>query len=122
MKGPLFHFKTDAESRVGRGCHLYASHFVPEVVRILWAAGRSAPKNCSIVRCTEGYRSVGNDRDLHEECRAFDFTGESRAGWRLTHAELVGMAEVMRELLGPSYDVICHGEESNFHIHVEYDP
>ena len=123
--GPRVIFKDDRDSSIGRGCRLYSNHFVQHNMNIFVAAVGSFSKrnNISVIRITEGWRDIRNDRrDLHEECRAFDFTAEEKDGNRLSFTQYELVAADIRIALGSDYDVIVHGNGSNLHIHIEYDP
>ena len=122
-KGPRIVFKDDRDSSVGRGCVLYAGNLRPEVLAIVLAAAQTAPplkENTLVV--SEGYRSVRDSRDLHKELRAFDISLNQiqDPGNIVITAEI--WADNIRGELGPSYDVLAHGEGANFHLHIELDP
>lgn len=120
--GPRIYFKRDEESSVGRGAILYAAHFVPEVSVMVWAVARSCTALIAEVWVTEAYRDIRDERDMHEECRALDFTFRTSSGARPGDDYYEDAAMEAAKLLGPDYDLICHGEGAGFHIHVEYDP
>ena len=128
-KGPRAIFKDDRDSSIKRGCVLYAASFEPAVIAIVQAALLSAPKMVGdYVLFSEGWRSLqhGKVRDRHSECCAFDISlnnlrdhtgGQARGeiAWR--------WVDNMKLILGGMmYDFDVHGEGSNNHIHVEYDP
>ena len=121
-KGPRVHFKRDDESSVGRGAVLHAAHFRPEIASMIWAFARSCPSWVAEVWVTEGYRSIRKSRDLHEECRALDFTARRSSGFRPLVDEYELIAQACRALLGPDYDIITHGDGANLHVHMELDP
>lgn len=124
MRGPRFHFKRDAESSIGRGCHLYSGHFRPEIAKIFHAAGETADPNWSDITWTEGDRpKIRKGRDLHPEGRALDISLNHIEG---DYAERRRQGEAwaarMRLALGHDYQIEVHGEGRNLHIHVELDP
>ena len=120
--GPRLLIKRDEESSVGRGAQLYAAHLVPEMARVMWACCRCCDTFISEVWVTEAYRKIRTDRDLHEECRALDFTLRTSTGARPAEMVYRDVGDRMVAVLGPDYDVVVHGESANLHIHAEYDP
>jgi hypothetical protein len=120
--GPRILVKRDEESSVGRGAMLYGAHFRPEMAIIVWAAARSAPTRAHELHITEGYRSIRDARDLHEELRALDITFRLPHNMLPTKEEYDAIGQRMRLLLGPDHDVIVHGADSNRHVHCELDP
>ena len=120
--GPRIYFKRDEESGVGRGAHIYGAHFCPEIAHIVWAVARSCSHVIAELWVTEGYRDIRDERDMHEECRAFDFTFRTSSGNRPGEVFYDDIAEDASRLLGPDYDVVVHGTGANLHIHIEYDP
>lgn len=117
-------FKDDRDSQVGRGCVLYAGHFRPEVIAIVYCAALEAPetKDGEIV-VSEGYRDIRNSRDLHEELRAFDFSLNGVNGDHDFRAAVgVQWADRTNRRLGPGYHTAVHGIGSNLHMHIELDP
>ena len=122
--GPRVIFKDDRDSASGRGCRMFAAHFTHYVMAILihGVQAFSLDKTVKVIRLTEGHRHIRDTRDLHEECRAFDFTAEMEEGTRIPRAAYERVGHQMRKWLGSDYDVIVHGEGTNLHIHAEYDP
>lgn len=122
--GPRVIFKDDRDSSIGRGCQLFATHFVPVMMEMLRHCIQAFANNkaVAVVRVTEGWRSIRTSRDLHEDCRALDFTAELASGARVPIDVYASVAAQMRRWLGQDFDVIVHGQGSNLHIHVEYDP
>lgn len=118
-------FKRDEESSVGRGAVLFRAHFRPEMALIIYWALNSAPEELgSEMWVTEGFRNIRNTRDLHEECRAFDFdcTRIEAHSFADQH-EIARMWGIfLQEELGPDYQVVLHGGEDSLHLHVELDP
>lgn len=123
-KGPRIVFKDDRDSAIGRGCILHRGSLRPEVMAIVIAAARTAPPlEGNVLIVSEGWRNIREQRDLHEELRAFDISVHNiiiLSEPRRAHAEL--WAERMSEDLGGEYDVVLHGEGSNLHIHGEFEP
>jgi hypothetical protein len=121
-------FKTDPESAIGRGAVLYRKHFEPHMAILLEgmaAAVEDRLPAAKTLRVTEGWRPVREPgkRDLHTELRAFDFTIEYIRNIRATLDEYRTVAEHCRAIVGDAdYDFLVHGEDSNLHIHAEYDP
>lgn len=122
--GPRVIVKDDRDSSIGRGCQLYAVHFVPVVMDLMRHAVQAFAlnKRVATIRWTEGWRSIRTSKDCHENCRAIDFTAEDADGKRLSRAEYESVAGQMRKWLGQDYDVLAHGEGLGLHIHAEYDP
>jgi len=117
-------FKDDRDSSIGRGAVLRTEHILnPRVMRIVEAAADTLPKEADgILRITEGWRPPLHEGDLHSEFLAFDLGLHFISV--LPRRVNVGSAWVARlkSKLGDDYDVVMHGEGSNLHIHVEYDP
>ena len=124
LLGPRVIFKDDRDSSIGRGCQLFAAHFVPVVMELLTRSVQAfaGNKRVATIRVTEGWRSIRTARDLHEHCRALDFTAEDGDGKRISRAEYDQVGVQIRRWLGQNYDVVVHGEGLGLHIHVEYDP
>jgi len=123
--GPRVIFKDDRDSSSGRGCRLYSNHFTSFNMLMLVSAVQAFTErpNIGVIRFTEGWRDIRNDRlDLHEECRAFDVTAEDTSKNRFTYTQYEIVAQKIRFLVGPGYDIVVHGEGSNLHIHMEFDP
>jgi hypothetical protein len=120
--GPRIHVKNDSESSIGRGCILHGAHFRPEIAKIVWSASRAAPPRTETLVLSEGYRDIRHTRDMHEELRALDITFRLGADMLPTLDEYAAVVARMKALLGPDYDVLVHGENSNRHIHCELDP
>ena len=120
-------FKRDSESQVGRGAVTYGAHFRPEMALILEKAAYTAPHEdleLGEMWVTEGWRNIRTSRDLHKELRAFDISctriKAQHHPMRYTIAD--AWAQRLRKALGPSYQVVLHGGESNLHLHIELDP
>jgi len=123
-RGPRVFVKRDEESSVGRGAILYGAHWRPEIAAIVWAAcvaSKDVSPGIKEVILTEGYRDIRDTRDLHEELRALDITFRLDHQLRPTLGEYARLRDRMKELLGPDYDVLAHGEDTQLHIHSEYD-
>lgn len=122
--GPRVIFKDDRDSKIGRGCQLFAAHFVPVVMDLLRHGVQAFALDPTVrtIRVTEGWRAIRTSKDLHESCRALDFTAEAEGGQRISHAQYDSIAAQMARWLGQNYDVIAHGTGSNLHIHAEFDP
>ena len=122
--GPRIHFKTDAQSSIGRGAVMMSGHFRPEIARIIWAAGVTADPMWTDITISEGDRpKIRPGRDLHPELRALDISLNHLAGDVSTHRKAgEAWAERIRDLLGPDYQVVVHGGEWNLHLHIELDP
>lgn len=120
--GPRIYWKRDEESSSGRGAQGYAAHYTPEMARIVWAVARSCDSFVAEVWITEAFRNIRDSRDLHEECRALDFTLRTASGSRPAEMVYRDVGDRVQAILGPDYDVVVHGEGANLHIHVEYDP
>lgn len=121
--GPRILFKTDAQSSIGRGAVLFWEHFRPHMAVIIECVGRACQQQQigDEVTVTEGWRKIRPQRDCHEERAAFDFTiEEDDVRIPFDHYRIV--ANVVKHMLGPKYDVIVHGEGMNLHIHIEFDP
>jgi hypothetical protein len=124
MKGPRIVFKDDRDSRVGRGCHLHAGHFRPEMAKVIYEAALTAPREADVMVVSEGWRHIRDSRDLHEEGRAFDLSLNIVTGLSFDQRKTMGTewSNRLRAKLGRDYDVIVHGDGGNLHIHVELDP
>lgn len=122
-KGPRIIFKDDRDSTIGRGCVLYGAHLRPEVIAIVIACARTAPPlrdNTMVV--SEGHRSIRGNRDLHKELRAFDISCNQIPNDAKREELARNWARRIEHELSLDYDVIAHGEGSNFHLHIELDP
>ena len=124
--GPRFIVKRDSESSIGRGCILLTAHFRPEIACIPWAIGQAVMQlgyAIPEIWITEGFRPWdGDDRDLHPELRALDFTLVMEDGSRATESQYQNVASLAAETLGRDYQLPTHGEGWNLHIHAELDP
>lgn len=122
--GPRVIVKDDRDSSIGRGCQLYAAHFVPVVMEMMqrMVQAFALRHDCKTIRMTEGWRNIRDRRDCHEEARAIDWTAEHADGSRFEAWEYDIVASQARKWLGQNYDVIVHGQGLGLHIHVEYDP
>lgn len=129
MRGPRIIFKDDRDSSIGRGCVLYGAHFRPEVICIVKAVVDTVSEaypGLAGITFSEGHRHIRDTRDLHEECRALDFSRHSTHGDGSTvsfsESQLHQLAIGISERLGLDYFVLVHGEGANMHIHIELDP
>jgi hypothetical protein len=123
MKGPRIIFKDDRDSGVGRGAHLHAGHFRPEMARVIYEAGRTAPHGVKAIVISEAWRSIRETRDLHKEGRAFDLSLNVVEGdFAARKASGDDWGNRLRMKLGPDYDIKVHGSGANLHIHIELDP
>jgi len=123
-RGPRIHFKRDEESPIGRGAVLHGAHFRSEIAVMIWAACRGSDGfDWPDLWVTEGWRPAGDRRDLHSELRALDISCRHIAGDQAERERIAGeWAQQVAGLLGPDYDVVVHGAQSNLHLHVELDP
>lgn len=121
--GPRVIFKDDRDSSIGRGAFMRGGHFRPEMAIIIWAMAASAPAGLSEIVVTEGWRDGDG---LHPQLRALDFRMIYEELAPMSLGEIAGFSQawVRRagDLLGPDYQVILHGQGSNFHAHWELDP
>jgi hypothetical protein len=106
------------------------AHFQPHVAAITMAALETAPTMTDgIVWITEAYRKIRSTLDFHELCAGLDFrcknifVSDTQTA-ALLNREDIGRqwAERMSAKLGPDYDCVAHGQNENFHLHVEFDP
>ena len=134
-KGPRLIIKADwtKNGQPMRGCHLTQGNTRPEVWAIAQAAMATAPVGLDVVEITEGHREIRDTLDFHELNGAFDFSlrrvceavgllddVENRK--RVGDAWAARMQVYLHDHLGPFYDVECHGDGWNIHIHGELHP
>lgn len=135
-KGPRLLIKPDwidGKRKPRRGCILTQGNTRPEVWAIVQAAMATAPEGLDVVEVTEGWRDIRDTLDFHELNNAFDFSlrrlcealgiensyaNRYREGTRWA----ARMQAWLREHVGPGYDVECHGEGANVHVHGELHP
>jgi len=123
-RGPRIIFKDDRDSSIGRGCVIYQGMLRPEIMCMVAAAAETAPDGMEEMNVSEGWRSVRNYRDLHEDQRAWDIS--ARGVVAVDDDELLYWMEMwadnIQEQLGPPYTVVVHDTGSGLHIHIELDP
>ncbi len=129
-RGPRVIFKDDRDSSIGRGCVIYQGMLRPESICMVAAAAGTAPDGMEEMNVSEGWRdSRDDDRDLHEELRAWDISArgtydieDDPYGYERLHKHMSAWADRIREKLGPAYTVVVHDTGSGLHIHIELDP
>ena len=134
-KGPRLIIKADWErdGRPMRGCILTRGNTRPEVWAIVEAALATAPAGLAEVEVSEGWRDIRDALDWHELNGAFDFSlrrvcAAARCADTVPHRRREGvrwanrMQDELADRYGPLYDVECHGEGWNIHIHAELHP
>ena len=99
------------------GVRINGAHFDSEIVRILDAARKTAPKmERDAVWVTSANDSRHMDQSLHYKNQAFDIRIYNIVGD--IHYEAQRWAERLQQELGSDYDVIYELD----HIHVEFQP
>lgn len=101
--------------QVKQGVDLTGLH--PDITRMIWPIAEifaGHKKHCVI---TSARRPRIGKNSWHQFGRALDFRAN-----HLTPAEQARIYSDIREICGPQYDVILHGEGDNIHYHVEFDP
>ncbi len=127
-RGPRVIFKDDRDSNIGRGCVIYQGMLRPECIIMVAAAAETAPFGMEEMHVSEGWRDERDERDLHEELRAWDIS--ARGVPQLSAVPLPSdtkrtideWAERIKAKLGPEYTVLDHDTGSGLHIHIELDP
>jgi len=123
-RGPRVIFKDDRDSSIGRGCIIYQGMLRPEIMCMVAAAAETAPTGMKVMNVSEGWRdSRDDDRDLHEELRAWDISVRGMPGFSPDRPhEMKEWAKRIQNKLGPAYTAVVHDTGSGLHIHIELDP
>ena len=124
-RGPRIIFKDDRDSSIGRGCVIYQGMLRPEIMCMVAAAAETAPAGMEEMNVSEGWRdSRDDDRDLHEELRAWDISARGVPAHDTAELrwEMERWATRIQAKLGPAYTVVVHDSGSGLHIHIELDP
>lgn len=129
-RGPRVIFKDDRDSNIRRGCVIYQGMLRPEIICMVAAAAETAPFGMEEMNVSEGWRDSRDDeRDLHEELRAWDISARgiglpvsAAPGFVNRRQGMKEWAAQIRRKLGPAYTVVVHDTGSGLHIHIELDP
>ncbi len=127
-QGPRIIMKDDRDSSIGRGCVIYQGMLRPEIICMVAAAAETAPSGMEEMHVSEGWRSIRDSRDLHEELRAWDIS--ARGMPEILYAaiddevqmQIENWATRIARKLGSAYTVVVHDTGSGLHIHIELDP
>lgn len=117
---------TDARGNPRRGCILTAGNTRPEVWAIVRAALRTSPPGLQSVTLSEGFRYIRETLDRHNTNDAFDISlrdisDDLTIRTEEGHAWAGRIAVDLEYREEASYDIACHGEDWNVHIHGEQD-
>jgi hypothetical protein len=117
---------TDDRGNPRRGCILTPGNTRPEVWAIVRSALRTAPPGLDAVTLSEGWRHIRETLDRHNMNDAFDISLRDISGvlairTEAGHAWAGRIADDLECREEASYDIECHGEGWNVHIHGEQD-
>ena len=129
FEGPRLIIKadwTDGKGNPRRGCILTPGNTRPEVWAIVRSALRTAPPGLDAVTLSEGWRHIREALDRHNTNDAFDISlreisDDLTIRTEEGHAWAGRIAVDLEYREEASYDIACHGEGWNVHIHGEQD-
>jgi hypothetical protein len=129
FEGPRLIIKADWVDGKGnprRGCILTPGNTRPEVWAIVRSALRTAPHGLEAVTLSEGWRHIRETLDRHNtndgiDISLRDISDDLNIRTEAGHAWAGRIADDLEHREEASYDIACHGEGWNVHIHGEQD-